>query len=664
MSQKLSKVGGWEWDTERQLMYWTEEVYHIHDIPVGAGLLAPQEAIPLSLNCYPVRERQQLGDAFNRCAKEGVPYDLQAPFTTTKGRKIWIRTTAQAVWEEGKITKVRGNVMDITEAKVAEEASRKSERTLQKIFEILPIGLWFADKTGKLLRGNPTGIRIWGGEPKVGLPEYGVFKARRLPSGEEIAPEDWALAHTIRDGVTIKDELLEIDALDGQTRIILNNTAPVIDDDGEMLGAIVVNQDVTHQKQMEMELEEERNSLAKRVEERTADLRRSTASLEKALVAKDEFLANMSHELRTPLMAILGLSELLNTESYGELSERQTKYLFTIQESGEHLLALINDILDLAKAAAGKLDIVYAEVCVEDLCQSSLAFVHPLAERKQIQISYTSEDEDLVIQSDGRRVRQILVNLLNNAVKFTPDGGHVALNVTLDEEAQEVHFSISDDGIGIAEEDMSKLFQPFTQLDSGLDRSYEGSGLGLALVHKLVDLLQGNLSLQSTGVSGEGSTFIVSLPWQIDRADRQDLSEIINQEASLDFGELIEDMNSTHCTILLVEDNQANITTISDYLEIAGYQVVVALNGRQAIEMADQYLPDLILMDIYMPVMDGLEAIRLLRSDERFADTIIFALTALAMPEDRDRCLEAGANEFLTKPIQLKALLARIKAYL
>ena len=312
----------------------------------------------------------------------------------------------------------------------------------------------------------------------------------------------------------------------------------------------------------------------------------------------------------------------------------------------------------------GKLDIVYAEVCVEDLCQSSLAFVHPLAERKQIQISYTSEDEDLVIQSDGRRVRQILVNLLNNAVKFTPDGGHVALNVTLDEEAQEVHFSISDDGIGIAEEDMSKLFQPFTQLDSGLDRSYEGSGLGLALVHKLVDLLQGNLSLQSTGVSGEGSTFIVSLPWQIDRADRQDLSEIINQEASLDFGELIEDMNSTHCTILLVEDNQANITTISDYLEIAGYQVVVALNGRQAIEMADQYLPDLILMDIYMPVMDGLEAIRLLRSDERFADTIIFALTALAMPEDRDRCLEAGANEFLTKPIQLKALLARIKAYL
>ena len=664
ISQKLSKVGGWEWNIERQEMYWTEEVYHIHDMPAGTGILAPEKAIQLGLACYPKQERQQIEDAFNRCAEEGIPYDLQSSFTTTQGRKIWVRTTAQAVREGEKITKVRGNIQDITEVKLAEEALRKSERTLQKIFDVLPIGLWFADKTGKLLRGNSKGIQIWGGEPKVGLPEYGVFKARRLPSGEEIAPEDWALAHSIREGVTIKDELLEIDAFDGKKRTILNYTAPVLDDDGELLGAIVVNQDVTHRKKMEQELEEERNSLARRVEERTADLRRSAVKLEKALIAKDEFLANMSHELRTPLTAILGLSELLNTESYGKLSERQKKYLLTIQESGEHLLALINDILDLAKATAGKLDILYTEVCVEDLCQSSLAFVQPMAERKQIKISYQSEDESLFIEADGRRVRQILVNLLNNAVKFTPDGGHVGLTVTLDKEAQEVQFIITDDGIGIAKEDVEKLFQPFTQLDSGLNRNYEGSGLGLALVRKLVDLHQGSISLQSSGIAGKGSTFIVSLPWKINQNKGLEPSETMGQETTSIPGELIDYPIAGNRTILLVEDNQANITTISDFLEMTGYRVVLAMNGCQAIEIASQYLPDLILMDIYMPVMDGLEAIRLLRSDEKFANTIIFALTALAMPGDQDRCLAAGANEFLTKPIQLKTLLNKIQSYL
>jgi PAS domain S-box-containing protein len=662
-TQKISKVGGWEWNIEQQVMYWTDEVYRIHDMEPGDISGEAQEHIDRSLDCYDLPGRQMVYEAFLNCVEEGVPYDLQMPFTTVQGRKIWIRTTAQAEWRDGKIVKVIGNIMDVTERKQAEVALRESESTLQKIFEILPIGLWFADKNGKLIKGNAKGIEIWGVEPTVGMSEYGIFKARRLPSGEEIAPEDWALAHTIREGVTITDEMLEIETFDGKKKIILNYTAPVIGDDGQVLGAVVVNLDITNSKRMEKALEEERNSLARRVAERTADLRRSNASLERALAAKDEFLANMSHELRTPLTAILGLAELLEMGVYGPLTERQQKYVTTIHSSGQHLLELINDILDLAKTGAGKLDLQLETVLVSDVCQSSLAFIRTMAEKKNIQVHSSISAPDLKIQADGRRLRQILVNLLSNAVKFTGEDGRVALDVTADAEAQVVHFCVSDTGIGIAKQDMGRLFQPFTQLDTGLDRQYEGSGLGLALVYRLVDLHQGSVSVESEGIAGQGSKFTVSLPWGMEiELPEEGLSRTSGVEAELTPQAQAAQQNQG--VILLVEDNESNIMTISEYLIKLGFQVVEARNGREALELAAQYIPDLILMDIYMPVMDGLEATRSLRKNERFATIPILAVTALAMPGDRDRCLEAGADDFLTKPVSLKNLYEKIKSFL
>lgn len=399
-----------------------------------------------------------------------------------------------------------------------------------------------------------------------------------------------------------------------------------------------------------------------RVAERTAALNRTNAELEHANRAKDEFLANMSHELRTPLNSILGLSESLLEQRRDPLTEYQQRSLEIIASSGNHLLELINDVLDLAKIEAGKFDHYPQMVDVDALCRSSLSFVKSQAVRKLITIQYRSEASPLRVSVDPRRMKQILVNLLTNAVKFTPEGGQVALQVHVDAREGRLRFSVTDTGIGIAAQDLENLFQPFVQVDSKLNRQFEGTGLGLALVQKLTDLHGGSVEVDSE--VGVGSRFTINLPWKETGAALQEESDLEGEHAAggLERSLALPEKGPDRATVLLAEDNMVNVLTISEYLESHGYRVVKAHDGMEAIEKAESSDPRTILMDIQMPVMDGLEAIRQLRLRPRFADTPIIAITALAMPGDRERCLEAGANEYLSKPVRLKKLLQTIQS--
>jgi signal transduction histidine kinase/DNA-binding NarL/FixJ family response regulator len=252
--------------------------------------------------------------------------------------------------------------------------------------------------------------------------------------------------------------------------------------------------------------------LEHRVAERTADLSAANAELARAVRAKDEFLAVMSHELRTPLNAILGMSEGLQDEVYGPLNERQLKSLNTIAGSGRHLLSLINDILDISKIEAGRLEWTISAVSADSVCRASLGLIAQAARKKQLRVSYTFDVAVTIIQADARRLKQILVNLLSNAVKFTPEGGAIGLEVVGDAEREMVHFTVWDTGIGIPAEQMDRLFEPFVQLDSSLSREHEGTGLGLALVRRLSDMHGGSVAVESK--VGQGSRFTVSLPWQ------------------------------------------------------------------------------------------------------------------------------------------------------
>jgi CheY-like chemotaxis protein/anti-sigma regulatory factor (Ser/Thr protein kinase) len=267
------------------------------------------------------------------------------------------------------------------------------------------------------------------------------------------------------------------------------------------------------------------------------------------------------------------------------------------------------------------------------------------------------------LHTDARRLKQILVNLLSNAVKFTPDGGKVGLEVTGDAAQQAVHLTVWDTGIGIANDDLARLFQPFVQLDSRLARQYSGTGLGLALVYRMVEMHGGSVTVASE--PGAGSRFTVSLPWRsTDGAVEPDRSAPTQELTTGDRAAQEQASALANSAILLAEDNEASIATISDYLGLRGYQVMVARNGAEAVARASELQPALILMDIQMPGMDGIEATRRIRAQGSLMSIPIIALTALAMPGDRERCLEAGADDYLSKPVSLKGLAAAIETLL
>ena len=393
----------------------------------------------------------------------------------------------------------------------------------------------------------------------------------------------------------------------------------------------------------------------------------------RATKLKDEFLANMSHELRTPLNSILGLSNVLGEQVLGSLNERQTKAIGTVESSGEHLLSLINDILDLSKISSGMMELNIESVSVKNLCDSSLVFVKQQAFQKQVQINSNIPKNINKINVEERRIRQVLINLLTNAVKFTPSQGQVNLLVavgggdtwqgeaTIPQRIKLMNspmivFQVVDTGIGIAPNDLQRLFQPFVQVSSSLNRQYEGTGLGLALVKQIVELHGGQVMAESD--IGKGSCFSVALPYEMSQYSAPE-----SPTASTTLPPLSIDPDHAPL-ILLAEDNEANIQTFTSYLTAINYRIVTARNGEEAVAMAKAESPDIILMDIQMPDMDGLEAIALIRADETIAAIPIIALTALAMEGDRERCLEAGANEYLAKPVKFRQLNTAIQQIL
>jgi CheY-like chemotaxis protein/anti-sigma regulatory factor (Ser/Thr protein kinase) len=309
----------------------------------------------------------------------------------------------------------------------------------------------------------------------------------------------------------------------------------------------------------------------------------------------------------------------------------------------------------LAKIEAGKLEIRPSQTSLKHLCESSLCFVRQIAINKNIQLLHHDTYGPNCIEVDERRMRQVLINLLSNAVKFTPSGGTVELVAEYDAAQQQFAFQIRDTGIGIAAANLAQLFQPFIQIDSSLNRQFSGTGLGLTLVKRIIDLHRGTIAVDSTETVG--TCFTIALP--IDQ-----FSPCLVGPSPITELQPIKVMHPEAPRILLAEDNAMNIEIMTDYLNAQGYEVIVAKNGIEAIALTHSHHPQLILMDIQMPRMDGLEATRQIRQDSQYAQIPIIALTALAMPGDADRCREAGANDYLAKPVKLKQLAAAVERHL
>jgi len=581
-----------------------------------------------------------------------APADLQAALDA--GADDYLIKPVSMQLLKVRLTIIARQLRNLTERRQADEALRESEQKYRQLLETLNEGIWAIDHEACTTLVNPRMAEMLG---------YTVaeMQGKHLFTFMDAQGVELAQRNLERRQQGLKEQHdFEFIRKDGRRIYTVLETVPMTDAQGKYLGAIAGVMDITARKKAEEELEQYRRHLEQLVAERTAELSDLNAELVRANRLKDEFLANMSHELRTPLNAILGFTEILQEGMYGELNAKVRHGLRRIADSGRHLLQLINDLLDLSKINAGKLEFVAAPVSVKSVCEASLMFIKEPAHKKQINVLSTCDQNCTRFQADELRIKQILVNLLTNAIKFTPEGGTIGLEVNGDAEHQALDFIVWDTGIGIAREDLERLFQPFVQLDSKLSRHYEGTGLGLALVYRLVELHGGSIAVESD--VGKGSRFTVALPWQ--EVDNSKKTAPHRPSAPSPSPPNSLPPQPAPRTILIAEDHETNLQMLAEYFLTKGYQVILARNGKETVERAQKSHPDLLMIDIQMPEMDGLEAIRRIRADEALKTIPIIAVTALVMPGDRERCLDAGANAYLSKPVRLRELNAVLEELL
>lgn len=535
---------------------------------------------------------------------------------------------------------------DLTSRIEAEEALRRSEAKTRAILATALSPFLLLDVEGRVLEVNDATCRM------LGLP-WEEIVGRRIADFVVGAPPgriEARLAATLARG----SERFETRVRASGGRLVdVEVSVNHLEAEGGRLVCFL--HDVTEAKASAAALALERGVLAERVAERTAELSRANEELANASRLKDEFLASMSHELRTPLTAILGISDLLLAGGRGPLSGPQARAVGMVQESGRHLLALIMDILDVSKIGAGRLDLGLGWVDLRGVCESALALVAPSAAQKGHVLSLEAPTDRTLFRADERRLKQVLVNLLGNAVKFTPPGGTIELEAEAVEALGEVRIAVRDDGPGIAAEARSRLFRPFVQLDGRLAREHDGAGLGLVLVDRLVALHGGHVELESE--PGRGSRFTVVLPWV--RREPEETGPHRRVEAPPALAEP-DRAGSGGLKVLLVEDNETQRALYAEALDGRRFLVETAGDGEEALERAAAFRPDVVVMDVQMPGMDGLEATRRLRATPALARTPVLALTALAMPGDRERCREAGVDEYLAKPVPLDVLAASV----
>ncbi|WP_412480700.1 response regulator [Azonexus sp. IMCC34839] len=417
-----------------------------------------------------------------------------------------------------------------------------------------------------------------------------------------------------------------------------------------------ITRDITEEKNAKDALARHHEELERQVAERTAELSRAKEAAEAASVAKSAFLANMSHEIRTPLNAITGMAYMIRR---GGLTPRQEGQLDKLEAAGEHLLNIINAVLELSKIEAGKIKLNEIPLRIESVLDNVLSMLQSRAQAKELPLHVETGHLPTNLIGDPTAVQQALLNYAANALKFT-DNGHVTLSAHVQEEDDSsalVRFEVEDTGIGIEPEVLARLFSAFEQADNTTTRKYGGTGLGLAITKRLAELMGGTTGASST--PGQGSRFWFTVRFAKSAHARASLT----LDCAVDAEQVLRDQLPPH-RILLVEDEPVNREIAQCLLQDAGQQVDTAVDGTEAVALVRQNRYDLILMDMQMPKMDGLQATRLIRLLPEGHDLPILALTANAFGEDRARCIEAGMNDFIAKPVEPAALFESVLRWL
>jgi PAS domain S-box-containing protein len=630
MAEEMAQIGNWRIDAHTRAVQWSDEVYRTHGLPKTY-----RPVLETALDAYDANDRVRIEQFFDRALLDGAPFQYEARIRRPDGtvRHILARGQVDRA-DDGATVGLFGVFQDITDRKDAERLRDRLVERVSVATEAARVGIWDWDIATNTIVWDPVMFALHGFADAEFSPRYENWANAIHP--DDRARVEGELAFGTSGEATFDTEYRVLWP-NGEVRI-LQAMATLVDDAGGLPERMIgTNRDITEVRTLTQQLGQEKERLLETVDRWVA----AKQTAEDMSRAKSEFLANMSHEIRTPLNGIIGLTSLLLD---GDPSAAQRDHLMLLTDCGRSLKVIINDILDLSKVEAGKVALESIALSPRSLVESVLSIIRVQASAKGIALAAdVAPDVSAWVSGDPTRLRQVLLNLLSNAVKFTSDGC-VSVVVRREPDAGEdaLRFEIVDTGIGIAPDRQHLLFEDFSQVDRSYARKYGGTGLGLAISKRLAEAMSGTIGMTSTLGSGSVFWFTALLPATVGAADLPVPTKRIQDAAR---------------RILLVDDNPINQIVAKALLERDGHVTVLVDNGAEAVAAVQVSPFDLVLMDMQMPIMDGLEATRRIRAlDGPVRDIPIVALTANAMAEQASHCREAGMNDHLAKPIDRELL--------